>query len=86
MNFDEIVLIIVALLSVFELGRVLIGPTIYDRMLGFAVFSSKVIVTAVIIGTINERTFFLDIALIYGVLGFISTIMLSRFVERRGDI
>lgn len=41
MNFDEMVLIVVAILSVFELGRVLIGPTIYDRMLGFAVFLPK---------------------------------------------
>lgn len=86
MNFDEIVLAIVAALSVFGLVRVLIGPTIWDRMLGFALFSSKVIIMATMIGIIIDRSFMVDVALIYGVLGFIGTIMLSRFIERRGDI
>ena len=86
MNFDEVVLAIVAALSVFGLVRVLIGPTVWDRMLGFALFSSKVIVMAVLIGIIIDRSFMVDVALIYGVLGFIGTIMLSRFIERRGDI
>lgn len=86
MSFDEIVLAIVAALSVFGLVRVLIGPTVWDRMLGFALFSSKVIVMAVLIGIIIDRSYMVDVALIYGVLGFIGTIMLSRFIERRGDI
>ena len=86
MNFDEVVLAIVAALSVFGLVRVLTGPTVWDRMLGFALFSSKVIVMAVLIGIIIDRSFMVDVALIYGVLGFIGTIMLSRFIERRGDI
>jgi len=86
MNFDEIVLAIVAALSVFGLVRVLIGPTVWDRMLGFALFSSKVIIMATMIGIIIDRSFMVDVALIYGVLGFIGTIMLSRFIERRGDI
>ncbi|GEK89094.1 monovalent cation/H+ antiporter complex subunit F [Alkalibacterium putridalgicola] len=86
MDFNEFVLITVAGLSVFGLGRVLIGPTIWDRMLGFSVFSSKVIVATVMIGVLYKRTFLLDVALIYGVLGFLSTIMISRFVEKRGDI
>ncbi|SFC51897.1 multicomponent Na+:H+ antiporter subunit F [Alkalibacterium subtropicum] len=86
MNFDEIVLAIVAAFSIFGLGRVLIGPTVWDRMLGYALFSSKVIVMAVLIGIIIDRSYMVDAALIYGVLGFIGTIMLSRFIERRGDI
>lgn len=86
MNFDSFALIIVAALSVFGLVRVLQGPTIWDRMLGFAIFSSKVIVAAVLIGMVIDRTFMIDVALIYGVLGFIGTIMIARFVERRGDV
>ena len=60
MDFDSIVLAIIAGLSVFGLVRVLDGPTVWDRMLGFALFSSK--------------------------LGFIGTIMIARFVERKGDV
>ncbi|SDJ61359.1 monovalent cation/H+ antiporter complex subunit F [Alkalibacterium thalassium] len=86
MDFDSIVLAIIAGLSVFGLVRVLDGPTIWDRMLGFALFSSKVIVAAVLIGIIINRTYMIDVAIIYGVLGFIGTIMIARFVERKGDV
>ncbi|EXJ22500.1 Na(+) H(+) antiporter subunit F [Alkalibacterium sp. AK22] len=86
MDFDSIVLAIVAGLSVFGLVRVLDGPTVWDRMLGFALFSSKVIVAAVMIGIVINRTYMIDVALIYGVLGFIGTIMIARFIERRGDV
>ncbi|PRY83323.1 monovalent cation/H+ antiporter complex subunit F [Alkalibacterium olivapovliticus] len=86
MDFDSIVLTIIAGLSVFGLVRVLDGPTVWDRMLGFSLFSSKVIVAAVFIGIIINRTYMIDVALIYGVLGFIGTIMIARFIERKGDV
>lgn len=86
MYFDEIVLIIVAALSIGGIVRVLIGPTVWDRMIGFALFSSKVIVAAILIGIVINRTYMIDVAIIYGVLGFIGTIMIARFIERRGDV
>lgn len=86
MSFDAIVIIILALFSVAGLYRVLRGPTIWDRILGSALFSSKVIIIAILIGMIINRSFAIDVALIYALLGFIGTIMIARFVERRGDI
>jgi multisubunit Na+/H+ antiporter MnhF subunit len=86
MDFDALVLILVAILSVGGVIRVLIGPTVWDRMIGFALFSSKVIVAAILIGIVINRTYMIDVAIIYGVLGFIGTIMIARFIERRGDV
>lgn len=86
MSFDAIVIIILALFSVAGLYRVLRGPTIWDRILGSALFSSKVIIIAILIGMLINRSFAIDVALIYALLGFIGTIMIARFVERRGDI
>ncbi|MFC6464486.1 monovalent cation/H+ antiporter complex subunit F [Marinilactibacillus sp. GCM10026970] len=86
MTFDTVIMLIVLLLSIVGLIRVLIGPTIWDRMLGFSVFSSKIIIMAVLIGVIIRRTYIIDVAIIYGVLGFIGTIMIARTIERRGDI
>ncbi len=86
MVFETFVILVLALYSLAGLYRVLRGPTIWDRMLGSALFSSKVIIIAILIGMIIDRSFAVDVALIYAVFGFLGTIMLARFVERRGDI
>ncbi|GAA0354138.1 cation:proton antiporter [Alkalibacterium iburiense] len=86
MNFDTIVLTLVIIFAIFGLLRVFIGPTIWDRLLGFSLFSSKVIVAAILIGQLVDRTFMIDVAIIYGILGFVGTILIARFIERRGDI
>lgn len=86
MDFDTIVLTLVTILAIFGLLRVFIGPTIWDRLLGFSLFSSKVIVAAILIGQLINRTFMIDVAIIYGILGFVGTILIARFIERRGDV
>lgn len=86
MNFDEIALLCVTILGMLGLLRVFIGPTIWDRLLGFSLFSSKVLVVAILVGQVIGRTYMIDVAIIYGILGFIGTILISRFIERRGDI
>lgn len=86
MVFERFVILVLALYSLAGLYRVLRGPTIWDRMLGSALFSSKVIIIAILIGMLIDRSFAVDVALIYAVFGFLGTIMLARFVERRGDI
>lgn len=86
MVFETFVILVLALYSLAGLYRVLRGPTIWDRMLGSALFSSKVIIIAILIGMIIDLSFAVDVALIYAVFGFLGTIMLARFVERRGDI
>jgi len=86
MSFESIVIVILALFSIAGLFRLLRGPTVWDRLLGFNLFSSKVIIISILIGVIIDRSFMIDVALIYSILGFIGTIMIARFVERRGDI
>lgn len=86
MVFETFVILVLALYSLAGLYRVLRGPTVWDRMLGSALFSSKVIIIAILIGMLIDRSFAVDVALIYAVFGFLGTIMVARFVERRGDI
>lgn len=86
MEFEAVIIIILSLYSIAGLYRVLRGPTIWDRMLGSALFSSKVIIIAILIGMLIDSSFAIDVALIYAVFGFLGTIMMARFVERRGDI
>lgn len=86
MNFDVFVLVSLIILALGAVYRILQGPTLWDRLLGFGFFSAKIIVMAVVIGVIINRTFMVDVAIIYGILGFIGIIMIARFIERKGDI
>jgi len=66
--------------------RILIGPTIWDRLLGFNLLSAKLIMILVLCAILFDRNFLLDIALTYSLLGFVSTLFIARFVRDRGRI
>ncbi len=76
------VLIIIAVLLVLYRG--VKGPTIYDRVLAVNVIGAKTVVLLAIIGFINERPHFLDIALVYALINFIATIAILKYMETGG--
>lgn len=86
MTFMEIILCLLLLFSLAGIYRLIKGPTVWDRILAFSFYSSKIMVAAILIGVIIGKSFMVDIALIYGILGFIGTIMIARFIKRKGDI
>ncbi len=85
MNFLEISLLILAGLSFGGLVRILAGPTVWDRLLGMSLISSKVIVAIAIVAVLLDRSFLMDVAIIYSLLGFISSVLIARFIERKGE-
>ncbi|MHC4941971.1 MAG: monovalent cation/H+ antiporter complex subunit F [Planctomycetota bacterium] len=69
------------------LYRVIFGPTTYDRIMGVNVIGTKTTVLLVIIGTIYNRVdMFVDIALAYAMLNFITTLAASKFFQHRKKI
>ena len=76
------ILIIFAVL--LALYRGVKGPTIYDRVLAVNVIGTKTVVLLAIIGFINERPHFLDIALVYALINFIATIAILKYMETGG--
>ncbi len=77
-----------ALLIIFAVFLVLYrgvkGPTIYDRVMAVNVIGTKTVVLLAIIGFINERPHFLDIALVYALINFIATIAILKYMETGG--
>ncbi|MFH7326951.1 monovalent cation/H+ antiporter complex subunit F [Desulfurivibrio sp. C05AmB] len=65
------------------LYRVVQGPTVIDRILGVNVIGMKTTVLIIIVGTLDARVeMFIDIALAYALLNFITTIAAARFYQR----
>jgi len=65
------------------LVRVIIGPSVWDRLLGMNLILSKTIVIIILFAAIFDTTFLLDFAIIYALSGFIGTIFLSLFLSQR---
>ena len=81
--------VVLAVLSFFGLVvmlRILLGPTVWDWLLGLNLIASKILVAIVILARLMDLAFLLDIALVYAVLGFLGTILMARFIEKRGGI
>ncbi len=67
------------------LGRALLGPTVYDRILAVNAFGTKTVLMIAVLGFLSGRPDFLDIALVYALINFIGTIAVLKFI-RYGDM
>jgi len=64
---------------VIALVRLFLGPTQYDRILAVNMFGTKMVLLLAVLGFLNGRPDFLDIALVYALINFISTIAILKF-------
>ena len=65
--------------------RAMLGPTIYDRILGVNAAGTATVLFIAVLGFLTGRPEFLDIALVYALLNFIGTIAVLKFFES-GDL
>ena len=76
-----VVAILIAM--VLALARAFAGPTLYDRVLAGNSFGTKTVVLTGVMGFLAGRPDFLDIALLYALLNFASTIAILKFFRYR---
>ena len=69
----------------FALIRAFMGPTLYDRILAVNNFGTKTVLLLAIIDFMAGRPDFLDIAIVYALINFISIIGVLRFFEYAGN-
>ncbi|TVQ27856.1 MAG: pH regulation protein F [Spirochaetaceae bacterium] len=86
MDFYSAALLLIGVSTIGSLIRVVIGPTIWDRLLGIGLSASKITLGVIIIGLSISESYIFDLALLFSVLGFLVTVLLARFVERRGVV
>jgi multicomponent Na+:H+ antiporter subunit F len=81
-----VILAVLTALTVASAWIILRGPTAWDRLQGLSVFSSKVTLLIVLYALIARQSYILDIALVFSLLGFISLMLIARFIDRRGQV
>lgn len=67
------------------LYRIIKGPSMPDRVVALDMIGVNLISGVAVFSVVLQTHAFLEVILIVGILAFISTIALARFVER-GDI
>ena len=65
--------------------RALLGPTVYDRILAANMFGTKTVLIIAVLGFLNGRPDFLDIALVYALINFIGVVAVLKFI-RYGEL
>jgi multicomponent Na+:H+ antiporter subunit F len=77
---------IIALFVVMVLAiiRAVAGPTLYDRILAVNTFGTKTVLMIALLGFAMGRPDFLDIAMVYALINFISVIGVLRLSESLG--
>jgi len=63
--------------------RALSGPTLYDRVLAVNSLGTKTVLLLGVIGFLTGRPDFLDIAILYALINFVSTIAILKFFRYR---
>lgn len=63
------------------LVRAFKGPTLYDRILAVNTFGTKTVLLIAALDFLSGRPAFLDIAIVYALINFISVIGILRFFE-----
>lgn len=82
------VLIALALASaalLLNLGRLVLGPSAPDRILAMDTLSGNAIALLILAGVARGTSIYFEAALLIALLGFVSTVALSKYVLR-GDI
>jgi len=65
------------------LARLFMGPSLYARTLAVNAFGTKTVLLIGVLGFLDGRPDFLDIALIYALINFIGTIAILKFFRYR---
>ena len=61
--------------------RVLLGPTVYDRINAVNMFGTKTVLLIAVYAFITGRSDLLDIALAYALINFVGVVAVLRLVE-----
>lgn len=72
-----------AVLAILLFIRFIEGPTAADRMLAVDMIDGLACLMLVFYSIYTQRAIYLDIAIVTALLGFISTVFVARYLERR---
>jgi len=82
--FLIITMVILILAMFLILLKMVKGPTLWDRLMCLNLISANVILLITVYAIYEKNPMLLDIAISYGIIGFLTITLISRFLIRGG--
>lgn len=73
--------VIIALLFLCLL-RAIIGPSVPDRVAAINLIGTKTVILMVFIAVATDQLFFFDVALVYALISFLTTVGMAKYFEK----
>ena len=76
--YASLIVVIAGFISVL---RVMLGPSVPDRVVGVDTLNTLVVAAMVLLGAAYDRTIYIDIAIVYALLSYIGTLAIARYLQ-----
>jgi multicomponent Na+:H+ antiporter subunit F len=60
--------------------RLVLGPTAPDRVIALDTVNTLVIASMILFGVVFQEIIFVDVAIVYGLLSFVSTLYIAKYI------
>ncbi len=74
--------IFLVILVVMTFLRLLFSKNLPERLVALDTINTFVIVIMIVFGSLFEKALYIDIGIVYGILSFIGTLYMSRYLEK----
>ncbi len=84
----DVILIGVSLLAfgmLISLLRLFLGPTSPDRVVALDTINTLVVGMMIGLGAFYEQVILIDIAIVYAILSFVTTLFIARYISSRKE-
>jgi multicomponent Na+:H+ antiporter subunit F len=82
--FILITLFILVVAMILSFIRLIYSKTLWDKILMLNLISAKVVLFIALFAIYTDRLILLDIAISYGIIGFLTMTLLSKFIMAGG--
>jgi multicomponent Na+:H+ antiporter subunit F len=76
-----VMLVALGILILVSLLRVILGPTAPDRLIALDAINTLTIALLVVVGVVCREIVYVDVAIVYSMLSFVSILYISRYLE-----
>jgi multicomponent Na+:H+ antiporter subunit F len=83
MEYIDFALWFLIAMAALCLIRVILGPTVADRVVAIDILGIIVVGICVILSISTERSFLIDVGIAWIILSFIGTLTMAKYLERR---
>jgi len=76
------VAVFLGLCIIVSLVRLILGPKAPSRIVGLDTINTLVVVSMVVLGAAFDEVILVDVAIVYALLSFITTLYIAKYIEK----